>query len=146
MATRWPRTVTAKLMDRPQGEPGQEASSHLFKGSSGWRSQGPACLLSGLAPFPATPLHCDLGHLHTVTPSRPSFLRSPWSPLHPCLGAEYSFLSIPCPQDGAEAHPLQHCEVCLPTPVGETEAQCHRSGKEQVQAGTRHVTCLEFHA
>lgn len=87
---------------------------------------------------PWTPTHCH--------PFQAFLLKAPWPPLHPCLGAEYSFLSIPCPQNGAEAHPLQHCEVCIPTPDGETEAQYHRCGKEQVQAETRHVACVELHA
>lgn len=89
MATRLLRAVTAQLMDRLQGQPGREASNHLFqswaaKGHARGAGAGPQALTVALGTYrPA------------VTPSGPFLSRPPWSPLHPCSEPEYSFLSTP---------------------------------------------------
>ena len=97
------------------------------------RPEEPGPCLPALRPGPLSltppPFTVTLGTC--PLPSLPGLflLRSPWSPLHPCSRAEYSFRSIPCPQNEAKARPFQHCGVCTPIPEGETEARCHRSRK-----------------
>lgn len=92
MATRQPRTVTAELMDRPQGEPGQEAARHLFTGASG------PCL-PALRPglLPPTPLHCDLGHAR-CHPFQAFLLQVPLVPTASLLGDRIFLPECPLPR------------------------------------------------
>lgn len=108
---------------RADGSPARGART----GSSHTRVRGgralPACSQAWLS-FPRLPFTVTLD-TPAVTPSRPSFFRSPWSPLHPCWVTEYSFLSVPC--RGSSLPP--------PHAAGLHSHSGQDSRKEQVQAG-----------
>lgn len=137
---------------RADGSPARGARtgsiSHLFKGSSGPGEPGPCLPALRPGPLSLNPFTVTLD-TYAPAPRHHPFQAFPSKgapiPTASLLGAGCSSWGLPCPQNGAKAHPLQHREVGIPTPDGETNAQVTGVGRGRGRTRMGRVTCPESH-